>query len=84
VGHFAAVVALLVLVQNYSERAISGEEEYFGKMGSVLAINHVLREPGEFLLKFIREPSDDDRGAPDHRVERLERLLLAEPRDPVR
>jgi hypothetical protein len=27
------------------------------------------------------EPSDDDRGAPDHRVERLEGLLLAEPRD---
>jgi hypothetical protein len=27
------------------------------------------------------EPGDDDRGAPDHRVERLEGLLLAEPRD---
>jgi hypothetical protein len=28
------------------------------------------------------DPGDDDRGAPDHRVERLEGLLLAEPRDP--
>jgi hypothetical protein len=29
------------------------------------------------------EPRDDDRGAPDRRVERLEGLLLAEPRDPL-
>jgi hypothetical protein len=28
------------------------------------------------------DPGDDDRGAPDHRVERLEGLLLAKPRDP--
>jgi hypothetical protein len=28
------------------------------------------------------DPSDDDSGAPDHRVERLEGLLLAEPLDP--
>ena len=27
------------------------------------------------------DPRDDNRGAPDHRVERLEGLLLAEPRD---
>jgi hypothetical protein len=27
-------------------------------------------------------PGDDHRGAADHRVERLEGLLLAEPRDP--
>jgi hypothetical protein len=29
------------------------------------------------------DPGDDDRGTPDHRVERLEGLLLAEPRDPL-
>ena len=29
------------------------------------------------------DPRDDDTGAPDHRVERLEGLLLAEPRDPL-
>jgi len=29
------------------------------------------------------DPGDDDRGAPDHRVERLEGLLLAEPREPL-
>ena len=29
------------------------------------------------------DPGDDDRGAPDHRVERLEGLLVAEPRDPL-
>jgi hypothetical protein len=28
------------------------------------------------------DPGDDDRGAPDHRVKRLEGLLLAEPGDP--
>jgi hypothetical protein len=28
------------------------------------------------------DPGNDNRGAPDHRVERLEGLLLAEPRDP--
>jgi hypothetical protein len=28
------------------------------------------------------DPGDDDRGAPNHCVERLEGLLLAEPRDP--
>ena len=27
------------------------------------------------------DPRDDDRGTPDHRVERLEGLLLAEPLD---
>jgi hypothetical protein len=27
------------------------------------------------------DPGDDDRGAPDHHLERLEGLLLAEPRD---
>jgi hypothetical protein len=27
------------------------------------------------------DPGDDDSGAPDHRVERFEGLLLAEPRD---
>jgi hypothetical protein len=29
------------------------------------------------------DPGNNDRGAPDHRVERLERLLPAEPLDPL-
>ena|SRR6516162_5243368 len=29
------------------------------------------------------DPRDDDRGTPDHRVERLEGLLLAEPLNPL-
>jgi len=29
------------------------------------------------------DPGDDDRGAPDHRVERLKRLLPAVPLDPL-
>jgi hypothetical protein len=28
------------------------------------------------------DPRDDDRGTTDHRIKRLEGLLLAEPRDP--
>ena len=29
------------------------------------------------------DPGDDDRGTPDHRVERLQRLFPAEPLDPL-
>jgi len=29
------------------------------------------------------DPGDHDRSAPDHRIDRFERLLLAEPRDPL-
>ena len=29
------------------------------------------------------DPGDDDRRTPDHRIERLQSLLLAEPRDPL-
>jgi hypothetical protein len=70
-----------VVADAWAARAASIGDDRLGRIRA-LPENHRRGCRSKAVPPEKLDPGDDHRGTPDHRVERLEGLLLAEPSDP--